>query len=68
MTPEEHHDIMKQSLDDHLAKMPKNAEALILSFDRETKNASVVSSMDDMTTAMLLKSTLDEHIAKVMGN
>ena len=65
MTPDEHHKIMTASLDDHLSQMPKGTQAILVSYERVGCNASIVSSMEDVDTARLLKQLID---VKEMGN
>lgn len=55
MNPEEHQQIMKETMDYHLAKMSEGGEAILLSIDREGKNLSVISTLDDGETCFFMK-------------
>ena len=64
MTSAEHHKIMMDSLAHHLTVMPEDTCAILLSYEPKSENASVVSSMDDVTTARLLRDILALHEAR----
>lgn len=58
MDADEHHKIMKATVDRHLDAMPNKSDAILMSIDHGDMNISVVSTLEDEDVITFLKLAL----------